>query len=508
MPEGFRIANAYVDVEIDQKALDSGIAQVQAKLEAIRDRAISVGVDQKALDAAIAEIQMKMADIRTRSLTVGINQAELDQQLAEMLAKIRAISAQFNVHVDLEGLPEAVLGTDALFTSLHAAQAEAEAMNRSFDVTIAEIAAIGINAGLARAQIAAAHEAAAGVAGELRGVNLILGAGGGGWQANWLQWVHWIMAGGAELASIVVPAAIALGSAIADAAQGAQMVQQHMKALYTTTEATANMFHTTMGQALGIGDALQKAQNMANPLVYEALGAAIDMVKRNAMGFAQTGLEVIRIFDTFLARVQLDLQKGGATQIKSLLAGMVPDLVKLGQVFGNLGHAVINLAGDMPGLAHVLLDALDALSRFIEWFTTLPRWLVEAVIVFEEFYRWGGLFVTLFARMAGAISAFVLGNGIPLIGRFGEYFQTIFKSVGVIVGSLMVRLGEGIGKLKFFGTAAEDAGSSVAKAGESVASAAGSMGPGLALGIGVGLIALGFLTYKLLETKSAAQQLV
>ena len=45
--------------------------------------------------------------------------------------------------------------------------------------------------------------------------------------------------------------------------------------VYTATEATANMFHTTAGEAVGLGHALQSAQDAANPDVYSVLGSAV-----------------------------------------------------------------------------------------------------------------------------------------------------------------------------------------------------------------------------------------
>ena len=88
--------------------------------------------------------------------------------------------------------------------------------------------------------------------------------------------LHWLIAGFAELmAKVVIPATVAAGAWAAVWLQGATNVAQHMQAVYTATEATANIFHMTAGQAIGLGYALQTAQDAANPNVYQALGSAI-----------------------------------------------------------------------------------------------------------------------------------------------------------------------------------------------------------------------------------------
>jgi hypothetical protein len=504
VPDGFRIATAYVEVEIDQAAVDAGIADVEAKLDAIRTRSVGVDIDQAKFDAALGLVEVKLDTLRGRALDVGFNQAELAASVAEIDALLRGLQSKFNIQVDLEGLPEAALGIEALQLGLSAAHEEADAMNRDFDVSIAEIAAIGINARLTSASIESMRDGAAAFAAEMAGVNLILGAQGGGWRANWLQWLHWILAGSAELAAVVLPATVALGAAAADAAQGFQMATEHMEALYTATEATSNMFHTTFGEALGLRSELQAAQNAANPMVYQAMGAAIEVAKTNAMDLASTGLQVLRIFDTFLAKVQLDLNSGGSNAVQGLLSDMVKDAVQIGEVFGNLGDAIVNLADKMPGLVHVLLDGLVAVTGLVNAFSKLPTWLVESVIGIEEFYRWGGLFITLFARMGAAIGT--LGEGLPLVATFGGYFQTMVRTVGVAVGGLIINLGQGISKLSLFGKSAEEAGESVASVGMGLEDAAFSMGPGIAAAVVIGAVALGILIDKLVTAKTATEQ--
>ena len=234
--------------------------------------------------------------------------------------------------------------------------------------------------------------------------------------------LHWIIAGTAELLAVLIPATVAAGAWASAWLQGAVNVYEHMNAVYVATEATANVFHETAGQAVGLGDALQKAQNAANPQVYQALGGALNLVKESAGGLAQKGLQVGAIFDAFMGKLVYDFSAagGGAKQLSGLLNGMIPDLVEIGQIFGNLGHALVNLAGDMPGLAEVLLQVVDAVSRFILFLSELPRPLIMSLMAMEEFARWGGLLVGVMGRMGFATTA-LEGNFSSISGFFARF---------------------------------------------------------------------------------------
>ena len=101
--------------------------------------------------------------------------------------------------------------------------------------------------------------------------------------------IHWIISGSAELLAVLIPATVAAGAWAAAWLQGTVNVYQHIMSVYTATESMANMGAKTAGQMLGLGDALQKAQNEANPDVYQALGGAINVVRESAGGLAQVG---------------------------------------------------------------------------------------------------------------------------------------------------------------------------------------------------------------------------
>ena len=249
-----------------------------------------------------------------------------------------------------------------------------------------------------------------------------------GFWARWGNVIHWVVAGSAELLAVVLPAAVAAGAAAFVLYQGAiEQVGFRLTALYGTTEATAAMIGKTTGDVLGLGHAFQTAQNAANPIAYELLGEYVDAAKGHMVDLAQAGLTVDKALAGLGARIDVDLLTQGAS-LNSLLANMVSDLIEIGQVFGNFGHAILNVAADMPGLAEALLGLLDGLSHVV-LFLTNPAWynfgghLITIVMGMEEFSRWGGLAVTILGKM-GLASA-ELGGGLFSVERFTGIMQNL-----------------------------------------------------------------------------------
>ena len=81
-----------------------------------------------------------------------------------------------------------------------------------------------------------------------------------------------------------------------------------MIALWTAAESMGGTFNTTMGKALGLKDALQSAQDAANPGVYELLGSAVNDAKAGMDSLAMAGLQVVHMWDEFAARITVDMQ--------------------------------------------------------------------------------------------------------------------------------------------------------------------------------------------------------
>ncbi len=250
--------------------------------------------------------------------------------------------------------------------------------------------------------------------------------------------LHWIAGVTFEALAVLIPAIIAFGMGGLVAAQGAMNASNHMNALWTAAEATNAAFHQTMGTLLGLKPTLQAAQDAANPGVYEMLGSAVNDVKAQFGGLAGSGLQVVHVLDEFSARITVDLKNSGG-QIHTLLGNMVADLVMIGQTFGNVGHAILNFAADMPGLAEVLLMVVDGISKVILWISQLPPWIITTFMAFEEFYRWGGLVASIISRVGLALAALgpaIAGAPLVLFGRLAAIMGSLVGVGAQLVGGL------------------------------------------------------------------------
>jgi hypothetical protein len=243
-----------------------------------------------------------------------------------------------------------------------------------------------------------------------------------------LTQIHWILGVSFETLAVTIPAIIAFGAGLDVASQGATDMYNHVVALWTACESMGGAFNATMGSVFGLKTVLQSAQNAADPKVYALLGGVINDCKEQFGDLASTGLQVVQMFDEFSARITVDLRSSGG-EVNDLLGNMLPDLQEIGQVFGNLGHAILNLAADMPGLAEVLLKVVDGISRVILWISELPPIVITVAMAFEEFYRWGGLVASIISR---------IGLLLPLLaGAPAAAAVAIFGRIAAIMGSVV-----------------------------------------------------------------------
>lgn len=322
--------------------------------------------------------------------------------------------------------------------------------------------------------------------------------------------LHWVIAGTAEFLAVAIPAAVAAGVGAFVLYQGAvEGVGVHLQSLYTATEAAGSVFGKTAGDVLGLGHAFQKAQDAANPSAYELLGSYINIAKSHMVDFANAGLQVAHMLDEFSARVTVDLGGTLGKQVQGLLANMVPDLQGLGQLFGNLGHSVLNLASEMPGLAEVLLGVFAGLSKLLSVLTN-PAWynfgghLITYAMGLEEFYRWGGLVLNLMVRLTGQMAYFSTLSTGGFITRFGGYLLTMVRAGGLA----LVWAGAMIGRLAGLSAAFGVAGTAVARAGTSMAGFAAALTPLQGALIAGGIAALVGLVVVLGHVKDATDKWV
>jgi Transglycosylase SLT domain len=561
---GFKIADAYVDVSVDEDALDAGIADVEAKLAAIPDKMVGLGLDAGGIPAQVAEIMAalralaadiplnlnqsvidaQIADIKAKfdamafDIPANIDEGALDIELADILAKIQALRELFvdiPVELDMESLTLSAAKAIALLRSLPSniditfetddgplvlgiakAKALLAAMPGTMSIEIkvddGSIVIAGAEIAAFAASVDALYEAMDMNLQRTKGPLAAAISGTGLLGQSWLTTAHWIVLGTAEILAVVLPATVALGSWFAVWLQGATNVYDHMTAVYGATEATANIFGETAGQAVGLGDALQKAQNAANPDVYQVLGAAVDLVREHFSDLAQVGLQVGQIFDTFAAKLVYDFSSAGGAGalMNNLLARMVPDLVELGQVFGGLGHELLILAGQMPGLAAVLLDLLSLFIRgavdvttFLSKIGLFGVSIITAVIGIEEFMRWGGLLLGMLGAMGSGFDGF--STRFLSFTRFQEVFTGLVSAIPGLFANATQALADFAGKFEVLGGEEGPIASGLGALSTKIDSLTLGMGLWEAAIVVVAAVGLAILIDKIVTAQTAAQ---
>lgn len=447
-----------------QRAADAQnelLAALKATQEAL-DSMAAGAAEAAAADARLAEEEASVAAAAEAGAVAVEAAASADRDLAASAAEaVAALQAMRGLLADIRGSLNA-MAADAVADSAMIAAA----VNRVTDAVNGLAADSAIDSAVVIAALNRIGDAVTGTAAKSAAAGAAAAAGfrlwGTGIRLTGTA-LHWIVAGTFEFLAVAIPALVALGAGMAVAAQGAQNAYNHFQALYTATEATANVFHQTIGTTLGLGDALQTAQNQANPGVYELLGSAINDMKGNFTGLqgqllttqsgfaglAQTGLDVVHTLDEFAARVTVDLGTGLGSQVHGLLSGMVTDLTEFGQILGNVGHAVLNFAAAMPGLAGFLLAVATAVSHVVLAISSIPAPIITAVMAIEEFYRWGGLAMNAVLGLGAAFSRFIPWlTQTSFIAKFGQSLLSLVQYGGVAVqwaGQMITRLGTLIG---------------------------------------------------------------
>jgi hypothetical protein len=325
--------------------------------------------------------------------------------------------------------------------------------------------------------------------------------------------IHWLIAGSAELLAVLAPATVAAGAWAFAWTQGAQNVYQHMTSLFGATEALGQSAGHTMGQMLGLSGVWQKIQNQANPDVYQALGSALDILKESFGGLAGAGLRIGQVFDTFAARLVYDFSAAGqaGSTMNDLLKDMVPDLVRIGQIFGNLGAFIGSVASQMPGLAEVLLHILEIftegardIAEFAARLGSLGFPILTMIIALEEFNRWGSLFVGMLGKMGFATAELSGSTGSYFL--MGDRFIGILKTmISVLPQAAFAVLGLAA-KVPVLGAAVVGTTEDVEAAKAATLEWIGALSAVETLGIAAALAALGYLIVRFVRAKSATEE--
>ena len=334
--------------------------------------------------------------------------AKLDQELKSVRADAAALDEQLAAFGRVSE-PFAYTAEDV--NKLNAALREAEPDGSAAAAAMAALAAAGRSAGSSLAAVGAAAKDADTATKTIAGAALASVAGFTAFGLSLTQ-LHWIFMGTIEAIATLLPAMIALGTGMLAGAEGATWIADKLQGVYTASEATSQMLGVTSGQALGLKSTLQQAQAAADPGVYELLGAALNGAKTSFFNFGAEGVQVIHMLDAFAAKIDVELAGAVGQQLHTMLGTGVSDLQAWGAVLGNIGHTVLNLSSEMPGLAEVLIHALSGVTGFLNMISGAAPALVTFGMGLEETWRWGGLV----ARVMGvAVSA--LGNFAGVVSK-------------------------------------------------------------------------------------------
>jgi hypothetical protein len=197
--------------------------------------------------------------------------------------------------------------------------------------------------------------------------------------------------------------------------------------------------------------------------------------------------------------------------MNGLLSDMTPDLVEIGQVFGNLGHALLGFAAQMPGLAEVMLAGLAGVTHLAASLIDLAGHFkiagasaITLLFAFHEFNTWGSVAVGALSKMGLATEE--LSGGFFSLERAAGILRNVFG----ILPAIISRVGSGIAaagaRLPVFGEGIASAGESMSAFGAEAGTAIAGLSTFETLGIAVVAAGLGFLIYKLLSARTAAQQ--
>ena len=251
-----------------------------------------------------------------------------------------------------------------------------------------------------------------------------------------------------------IPAMVAAGGAAAVMAEGIGNVQTHLTAMYDAQEATANIFHTTTGEMVGMKSILQQAQTAADPHVYDCSARRSTSSRPTPGGSSPRAPRWWASWTISPRRSRATCQGALGAQAAQPAVRRGGDLTAFGQVLGNVGHALLNFASDMPGLAHVLLGVVDGASKLIEIFSSMPGKIITGYMALEEFNRWGSLVVGGMGRLGLAANAlegsfFTFGSRtIGIMSNVAKVVPMALAAVTSNIGSAMTAYGRLGGKVE------------------------------------------------------------
>lgn len=207
-------------------------------------------------------------------------------------------------------------------------------------------------------------------------------------------------------------AALALAPALLAMAPAADDIATHLKSIQTVNDALGSNIPPLTGKFQALAKAMA-------PGVVELYGGALNLINSNGTTTAQVVTEVVQGFDNWIAK--LDLFMSTSKDSGAIMKDGVTVLKQFETAMDNLGVAFHNFMAADPGTVHYLLDLFDDFTKLIEVVSTIPAPILEAALALHSFLIYGGLLVTILAKLATpfvslAAGATRLAAGMGLLG--------------------------------------------------------------------------------------------
>jgi hypothetical protein len=240
--------------------------------------------------------------------------------------------------------------------------------------------------------------------------------------ALWHILVDWVI----TFSAVLIPAAIALGAFGLAAAGTAKAIFSNFANVSTIVAATGKSFNIVSAGA-------SAASKAVKPEVYQLWGDAITLATQKGGGFAQMASATGRALDQLGARFVVAVTSG--KHMGGVMSTGATDVMKLGDVLGNLGGAVGNLLKSMPGFAEVFLNIWVGISKAAEILTSFAGATNHVLLWAHGLILYGGLAVTAIVKLGpvlvaagGAVADFVFATSAAI----GVFVLDLFAAQGAL----------------------------------------------------------------------------
>jgi hypothetical protein len=290
----------------------------------------------------------------------------------------------------------------------------------------------------------------------LTALNLVLdkimaspAAKGGQIMAWWRQWsaaIHWVVMGGLEILSTLVPAIVLAGAAIFGMIPTFTHIKDVMTNLVTASGSLGGALKNSVAPLQAMGAASARLRQFLAPAAYIIFGAAINGIASHVGAFTKVTEQAGNVMAQFATKISTALSGSMGAALVGFFADALNEMIQWGQVLGNLGHVFLNIMGAMLGVGKVVLQAFVQITRALVIMTSNPvvAWIIGIVSMFSALYRWGVLVAGMlrflgFGLLVSGIKAAVAGIG-DLVAAFQLAAEAGF-TLDATLGALDLLLG-------------------------------------------------------------------